>query len=526
MNSPFSRTLPDLIRENAAMRGDGVAAICGERSITFAELSESAARIAARVRASGIRRGDRVALIMSNRIEWLEIAFGAMMAGAVVVPFSTWSTREELKFLIADSGAKLLFALASFGERDYLADLEALNPTAMSTVIVDAGARSCPFVRYEDFCSGSEPLEQLPPGEGPSSSDDALVLYTSGSTSIPKAVRLKQFGIIENGFNIGERQGLHPQDRVFLSAPLFWSYGGANALPATFTHGATLVLLEKFEPGAALDVIETNGCTAIYTLPAMTDAMIQHEHFSLERTKTLRTGLTIGTHREFRTAVAKFGVRELCNIYGATETYGNCCVTWHHWGEDRRAECQGDPLPGHEFRFRDEHTGELVPLGAPGLLEVRGYVMAGYSGKSAKLNSEVFTADGFYKTGDVGRLDENGAFIFISRNTEMIKRSGINVSPAEIEDVLLTSPDVSQCAVVGVPDDKRGQQIVAYAVLTAGGSATPEELAAFLRKILSKYKIPDLIRICDALPLTPTGKLSRKQLKEDAEHFLKKEGRA
>src|SRR5690606_2239244 len=138
----------------------------------------------------------------------------------------------------------------------------------------------------------------------------------------------------------------------------------------------------------------------------------------------------------------KLGVPELCNIYGATETYGNCAVAWHHWPVERRARSQGCPLPGQEFRFRDEETGEEVGPGRPGLVEVRGYITPGYSGVSSELNPDAFTADGFYKTGDVGMLDEEGGFVFVGRSTEMIKRAGINVSPAEIEEVLLQHPGV------------------------------------------------------------------------------------
>ncbi|MYZ46891.1 class I adenylate-forming enzyme family protein [Propylenella binzhouense] len=517
MNPPFSRTYPDLLRENAACRGDAPAAICGDRTVTYAELAARAASVCARLRRLGIRRGARVGMIMSNRIEWLEICFGASMAGAVVVPFSTWSTRKELEFLLPDSRVEVLFSLARFGDRDFLSDLTEIDVGDIDVVIV--GATGGLPDGFGDFASFSEEVashDLLPPGEGPTADDDALVLYTSGSTSAPKAVRLKQHGVVENGFNIGERQGLRPSDRVLLSAPLFWSYGGANALPAAFTHGACLVLLEKFDPAAALDAIERLGCTAIYTLPAMTSAMVRQEGFNLKRTASLRTGLTIGSPQEFMVAVEKLGVPELCNIYGATETYGNCAVTWHYWPVARRAACQGFPLPGQEFRFRDEETGELVAPGQPGLLEVRGYITPGYSGKSAELNAKVFTDDGFYCTGDLGRLDADGAFVFVGRSTEMIKRAGINVSPAEIEEVLLQHDKVARAAVIGVPDMERGEVIVAFVVENPGAGVSPEELVRHLKGQLSKYKIPDRIEICDALPLTPTGKLHRKQLKASA----------
>lgn len=517
MTPPFARTYPDLLRENALLRGASPAAICGTRTATYQELHARARGVCDGLREMGVRRGDRVGMIMSNRIDWLEICFGASMAGAIVIPFSTWSTRKELEFLLQDSRITVLFSLAAFGDRDFVTDLSEIETSGMQLVIVDPPAGSpSGFHDFSSFADRAASDGVLPPGEGPMASDDALVLYTSGSTSAPKGVRLRHHGAVENGYNIGARQGLRETDRVLLSAPLFWSYGGANALPAAFTHGACLVLLEKFEPGAALDAIEKHACTAIYTLPAMTSAMIRHESFDLARTASLRTGVTIGSPQEFLAAVEKLGVPELCNVYGATETYGNCAVTWHHWPVSRRANCQGFPLPGHQFRFRDEVTGEILGPEKPGLLEVRGCVTPGYSGKSAELNVDAFTDDGFYRTGDFGMLDEEGAFVFHVRGTDMIKRAGINVSPAEIEEVLLQHRDVARAAVVGVPDAERGEAIVAFVVGTRDGGASAAELVSHLKAQLSKYKIPDRIEICDSLPLTPTGKLQRKQLKEEA----------
>ncbi len=380
-------------------------------------------------------------------------------------------------------------------------------------------------MKFEDFVEGYGEIA-LPPGEGPSASDDAYVLYTSGSTSRPKGVRLAQYGVVENGYNIGSRQGLREGDRVFVSAPLFWSFGGANALPAAFSHGAAVVMPTKFDAASALAMIEDCACTSIYTLPAMTNSMVRHESFSPERTKSLRTGVTIGSPKDLMTAVEKLGVPEICNVYGATETYGNCAVTWHHWPVEQRAKCQGTPLPGQYMRFRDIETAELVREGETGLVEIAGFVSPGYTGDSAKLNETAFTADGYYRTGDIGRVDENGAFVFVGRDAEMIKRAGINVSPAEIEDVITALSGVSQCAVVGVADEERGERIVAYIILAKDVSVGAEAVFDHCRSLLSKYKLPDRIEITDALPLTATGKLQRKELKRAAAELLAGERKA
>jgi fatty-acyl-CoA synthase len=529
VRAPFSRTLFDLLCEQTERTPSALAVVSRSVEFTYGDVLARVRRIAGALRKHGVARGHRVGAVLGNRIEWLDLAFGCSAVGATFVPLSTWSTRAELEFLVADAGVCLLFAYAKYGDRDFGDDLAALTPEVAhgrpsalfselrEIILVDADA-AAPFARYEDFAA-SKPLADLSPGEAASPTDDALILYTSGSSAHPKAVRLKHFGMIENGFNIGERMGLLRDDRVMLSAPLFWSYGSANAMCATLSHGAALVLEERFEPAGAIALIESFACTAIYTLPGMTKAIATHSSFDASRVATLRTGLTIGVPSEFLYAVKTLGVERLCNIYGATETYGNCCVTSAAWPVEKRAQSQGEPLPGNELRFVDPETGAPVALGQPGLVEVRGYISPGYCGASADQNARTFTADGFYRTGDVGRLDESGAFVFVARNTEMIKRAGINVSPAEVENILLAHPLVAQAAVVGAADADRGEAIVAF-VVPSSPSLKAEDLVAHCRSVASKYKVPDRIILQEALPLTATGKLQRRALKETAQSLL------
>ena len=530
MKAPYSRTLFDLLCEQSERTPRATAVVSRGASVTYAELLVRARAVAASLRALGIKRGDRVGGLLCNRVEWIELAFGAGAAGATFVPLSTWSTRNELEFLLADSQIRLLVSHARFGDRDYAADMAALVPELargdrsarfpeLAAVVLIEPDASASFARYDDLARPGSVGGDAPPGFAASASDDALIVYTSGSSATPKAVGLKHFGVIENGFNIGERMALGPDDRVLLAAPLFWSYGCANALSATFTHGATLVLQERFEPAGAIELIEEFGCTAIYTLPGMTKAITTHPEFAPARVKTLRTGLTIGTPQEFLFAVNALGAAQLCNIYGATETYGNCCVTSCRWPLERRAICQGEPLPGNELRFVDVESGAPLQPGEIGLVEVRGYVTAGYSGASSDQNASAFTPDGFYRTGDVGRLDENGAFVFVGRNTEMIKRAGINVSPAEVEDILLSHAGVGQAAVVGVADPERGELVVAF-IVPANPNVSEAELIAHCRGVASKYKVPDRIVIQPSLPFTVTGKLQRRQLKQMAADIL------
>ena len=531
MKAPLARTYFELCQEQAATYGSAPALIHAGQTISYCALAEKAQQVAAALRANGVRHGNRIGILMPNRPEWVEIAMGAGGAGAVAVPFSTWSTRQELDFLLRDSGVTHLFALARFGDRDYAADLAVLLPDlvdggrsnafpALKKVVIVEPADFIGFTTYSHFIADRPAYTILPPGEMVSAGDDALILYTSGSSAFPKAVRLKQHGCIENGFNIGERQGYGPNDRVLLAPPLFWSYGSANALSAVLTHGACVVLQDKFGSTESLDLIEKHGCTALYTLPGMTASLIADPSFSRDRVKTLRTGLTIGSPQDVHEAATKLGVAEICNVYGATETYGNCCVTWHHWPLEKRMNCQGPPLPGNIIRFVDEVTGEEVPFGQPGLAEVKGFITPGYTNASSDQNPKVFTEDGYYRTGDMARFDEEGHFVFVGRNTEMIKRAGINISPAEVENILLLHPDVESAGVVGVADRARGELVIAFVVARRGTRPTEADLITHCRSVASKYKVPDRIEIRQALPLTPTGKLQRRELKQDATDLL------
>ncbi|MGT2477635.1 class I adenylate-forming enzyme family protein [Paraburkholderia terrae] len=532
MHAPLSRNLFDLLREMAARAPDGVAVIANDEHMSWRDLEMRARRVAAALHSFGVRRGDRVGLLLNNRAEWLEICFGAAALGAVTVPFSTWSKRSELDFLLRDSNVKVMFSLATFGEQDYAGDLASLVPAlydaapapiavasypALERVVLVGGSTLTGAYDYAVWSSAADPLADMPPpGDGACAAHDAFVLYTSGSTSYPKAVRLTHGDVIENGFNIGERQGYTSADRVLLGLPLFWSYGSANAMCATFSHGATLVLQSRFEPGGALDLIEQHACTAIYTLPAATTALVTHPSFRRERTRSLRTGLTIGSAADIETAANVLGASEICNVYGQTETYGNCCVTWHDTPLDERKQCRGPPLPGVRLRIVDPETGEPLARGRPGMIEVSGRVTAGYAGRSAELNGECMTSDGYLRTGDVGLIREDGVLQFVGRNTEMIKRAGINVAPAEVEDILRQHSGVALAGAAGVPDPERGEMIVAFVVPVPGARLTSEELRAHCRAVASSYKAPDLIEICSELPATPTGKVLRKELKARA----------
>jgi fatty-acyl-CoA synthase len=342
--------------------------------------------------------------------------------------------------------------------------------------------------------------------------DVAMVLFTSGSTARPKGVAVTHRHLIENGFEIGERQGLGPDDRLFLASPLFWAFGSSNALMAALTHGTTLVLPTQFEPSGTLDLIEGERCTAIYTLAVMTHALLAEPTFQPSRVASLRRGLTLGPPSEVRLVAEALGVEAICNIYGSTEVYGNCCVTPHDAPLEQRMQSSGPPLPGVELRIVDPETGSPLGPGEVGEIRIRGRVSPGYLDEAGGL-TPIVDGDGYFATGDFGSVGEDGWLLFSGRMSEMIKTAGINVSPAEVEDFLLGHDDVAEAAVTGAPHPVRGEEVVAFVRLRPQAVVTADALREWCRSRMASYKVPARILVVDAFPTTTTGKLARRELK-------------
>jgi len=505
MRPPVSRTIDGLLREQAALRPDADAVVAGDTRLTYRELADLAAAAAGRLRELGVRDGDRVGLLADNRAEWLAACFGAVSLGATLAAFNTWVKPRELDHLLAHSGVRVLVTVDRFGGNDYLAQLRELVPEPWGDIhsprypalrAIEGAARLVSGV----WCSDTKRHSR----------GEALLLYTSGSTARPKAVPLEHGRLVENGFAIGERMGLGPADRVWLGSPLFWSFGSANALMATMTHGATLVLQSPFEPTAAVALMERERCTAAYLLPTMTHALLPHAPRGLG---TVRTGVTIGSPEEVRLAAETLGITGICNVYGSTETYGNCAVTPHDAPLADRLDGQGPPLPGVRLRVVDPVTRAELPAGATGELEVAGSITPGYL-DGTPADDAAFTTDGHYRTGDLGWIDEQGWLHFVARISELIKTNGINVSPAEVEQYLLAHPAVAEVAVVGVPDETAGELVVAFVVTKT--LTTADELRAYCRAGMATFKAPARIELVDELPRTDTGKLSRRDLRARA----------
>ncbi len=517
---PAGRTIPALLDELAARFPDKDALIDARQSYTFRTLRDRVRDLARGLVGLGVQAGDKVAILMGNRAEWVLMNCAITTIGAVMVGINTWSSTRELEYLLAHSDTSVLVTADRFLKSDFLAQLDELRPWSATlpllrhVIVVGDGSRpdTLPFEALAAAGDGVSLDEVRARGVAVRPDDLAYLLYTSGSTARPKGVMLLHRGLVENLWGIGERLGLDEDDRVWLAVSLFWGLGCANALFAAFTHGACVVLQESFDPDEALRIMESRRCTVLYGTPNMIHALLEHPDFARRDLKSLRKGATIGTPEQMRRVMRDL-LPMVCQIYGLTETYGNCAVTDWREPDALRAATAGRALPGNSFRVVDPETGAVLPPGTTGELRVKGYVTPGYY-KDPERTAAAFDADGFFLTGDLCQLDTDGNLTFRGRIKEMLKTGGINVAPAEIEDIMMRHEAVEQAHVVGLPDAVRDEIVAAVVVLKPGHAASEAELLAHCREQLAAYKVPRrliLVATTD-LPLTVTGKVQKNRL--------------
>ena len=535
---PSSRTLGALIDELAAARPDADAIVFRGERLTFAALRDRSDAIARAFLAVGVRKDDRIAILLPNRPEWLIAAFAAAKVGAVSVAISTFSTAREIAWTLEHAQPTVVVTMEGFRGRGYLRAIHAVCPELGRAAPGMLQSERLPELRavvsiderrHDGVYAWADLLERATEVRATalaaaqaavSAVDVCYILYTSGSTATPKGVMLAHGGVIDNGFDIGERQHLTAADRVWLAVPLFWSFGSANALPAILTHGGTLVMQESFEPGEALALLDGERCSVYYGMANMARAILEHPERPRRALAAMRTGLTIGLPEDVAMTMEAVNARQLCNVYGATETYGNCAVTDAHDSLERRLTTQGLPLPGMQIRVVEPGSDRPLPPDEVGELRVRGCVTPGYY-RDAEQTRAAFDADGFFVTGDLGTVGGDGRIRFRGRLKEMIKTGGINVAPLEVEAVLLAHPAVKQAYVVGLSDRGKGEVAAAAVELHEGATATAEALTVFCRERLASYKVPARIifRKAGEFPLTATGKVQKPRLREELERL-------
>ena len=519
---PVGRTVPDLIDELARRFPEREAVVGSGARYTYAQLHREVRHIARALHGLGVRPGDKVAILMGNRPEWIVADLAAASLGAIVVGVNTWATVRELEYILANSDSKILITVPRFLRHDYVAALRELEPRAerlpaLERIISVGDDAPEAWVRYAELSALAERTPEPVIDDAQravSPRDAAYLLYTSGSTARPKGALLQHYALIENMWWIGERQHVTERDRLWLAVSLFWGLGCENALFNMLTHGGCIVLQESFEPSAALRLIEEERCTLFYGTPNMAQALYEHPERPQRDLSSLRGGATIGTPEQIR-RVIDLGAREICNIYGLTETYGNSHVTDAADPLEKRLKSVGRPLPRVDQRIADVDTGAVLPPGSVGEIRVKGYVMLGYY-KDPERTAQSFDEDGYFRTGDLGCTDADGYLYFRGRLKEMVKTGGINVAPVEVEELLMTHPAVNLAFVVGVRDPVVDEVLAAVIVPKPGARLAEDELARFCRKSLAAYKVPRLFRLVSEteLPLTSTGKLHKSRLAE------------
>ena len=521
MRPPRAKTIPDLLDELAERYPEHDALVGSGTRLSYRALRGEVRRLAKGLHALGVRRGDKVGILMGNRPEWLLADFAITLLGGTMVAINTWASRRELAHLLAHSDAKVLITVDRFLKYDYLETLDALDRegdalACVREIVRLGGPPGHPARRFETLRDLAETVDDaaIERAQAAVSPEDvAYLLYTSGTTALPKGVQLQHFALIENMWNIGERLHLRPGDRLWLAVSLFWGLGCENALFAVMTHAGCIVLQEHFDAGEALRLIEAERCTVFYGTPNMVHALERRPERRARDISSLRAGATLGSPEQIKRLI-DLGVSETCNIYGLTETYGNSNVTDVDDPLEKRLNTVGRALPGTELRIADPETLAPLPAGSVGEILVRGYVTVGYY-KDPAQDAQAFR-DGWFRTGDLGLLDEEGFLHFRGRLKEMIKTGGINVSPAEVEAVLAEAAEVELAYVIGLPDPERDQRVAAVIVLRDGATPTAEALAAHCAQHLAAYKVPREYRFVGAgdLPLTTTGKLQKARLGE------------
>jgi len=512
MPMPSSRTLPDLLDELAGRHPDRVLLIDGDRRFTYAEFHAEARRLARSFHALGVRRGDRVAILMGNRAEWLLVDFAVTMLGAALVALNTWWRQRELHHALDLTGASVLVMADRYLKHDYVAELAGMAGLPELRHIVCLGeTRPAGALTYAELCAMGDDVADaaLDAVRATVRPDDmAYLLFTSGSTARSKAVPLLHGGLIGNMHGIGERLHLTEHDRLLMVVSLFWSFGCANALLAMMTHGGSVVLQDSFDTGRSLELIEQERCTVLYAMPNMALAMQTHPDRARRDLSSLRTGITLPQSVKL---MAGLGVPEITSCYGLTEGYGNSMVTDCKAPLERRAQISGTALAGTEVEIVDPATRAPLPIGEAGEIRIRGFVTPGYYRDETTTRAATDDAGWFY-TGDLARLDAEGGLHFVSRIKELVKTGGINVAPAEVEEILQAHPAVRQAVVVGLPDPEREEILAALVVLHDGAQATPADLTRHCRAQGAAFKVPRRIVLVGAaeVPLTDTGKISKR----------------
>jgi fatty-acyl-CoA synthase len=497
---------------------------------TWTELKLAADAFAAGLLALGLRSGDRVGIWAPNCAEWTIAQFATARVGMILVNINPAYRAFELDYTIRKVELKALICAAAFKSSDYIAMVESLGlmspadkggkSSVLEHVIKIGGEHRTGWLDFDAVSalgSDASNTEIAEIGRGLKPNDAINIQFTSGTTGSPKGATLSHANILNNAFFFGRTMGLREGDRLCIPVPLYHCFGMVMSNLACLLHGGTMVYPSAvFDPLAVLETVEAERCTGLHGVPTMFIAELEHPEFDRFDLSSLRTGVMAGSPcpvEVMRKVMTRMHMRNIGIAYGMTETSPVSFQTTLDDPLERRVGSIGRVMPHLEVKIIDPETGETVELGQSGELCTKGYsVMLGYW-READKTAEV-VRDGWMHTGDLAVIDDEGYGSIVGRIKDMIIRGGENIYPREIEEFLQAHPAVEDVQVIGVPDPKYGEEVMACIRLRAGSAVTAKEIVAFCQGKIAHYKIPRFVMFLDAFPMTVSGKVQKYLLRE------------
>jgi HIP---CoA ligase len=511
-------TVPAAVRRAARLWPDEEAVIDGGQRVTWAGLADRMTRAARACAASGVRPGDRVALWAPNSLDWIVAALGVYAAGAVLVPVNTRFKGAEAAHVLRTAGARLLVTVTGFLGADYIG-LLAGDPDLMAAleIVVLSGppGDATPWARFLERAGKADgspgPEERLGPD------DVSDIIFTSGTTGTPKGAVLTHGASTRSYVTWSRNVGLRHGDRYLVVYPFFHCAGLKSAVLACVLTGATIVPCPVFDVATVMDLVVKERISMLPGPPALYQSLLNadlsgYDTSSLRLAVTGAASVPVDLVRRMR---EDLGFASVVTAYGLTETTGTVSTCLHDDPIEVIASTSGRPIPGMEVRVvaRD---GADVPAGEPGEVWVRGYAVMRCYFDAPEATAEAFTPDGWLRTGDIGILDSGGNLRITDRIKDMFIVGGFNAYPAEIENMISRHPDVAQVAVVGAPDERLGEVGFAYVIPRQGSAITAAELIAWCRGEMANFKVPRYVEFVPALPLNPSGKVLKFELRDRA----------
>lgn len=537
------KTVGDLLDETVERFPERDAVVYPELGIrwSWSEFQKQCNRAAKGLMRLGLKKGHHLSIWATNLPEWVVTQFATGKMGAVMITVNTQYRTRELEYLLKQSDTETLILMEGFRGNSYLdmiyeicpelidskpGELRSVRLPRLRNVIFIGKERKPGMFLWEDILEMGEEVsdEELRRRQESLHPDDVINMqYTSGTTGFPKGVMLTHNNIVNNARNVAECMKLTHEDRLCIPVPFFHCFGCVMGTLACANTGATMVPLIAFDPLKVLQAVEQERCTALHGVPTMFIAELNHPDFRKFDLSSLRTGIMAGSNcpiEVMKRVVNDMGAREITIAYGQTESSPVITQTRTDDPIELRVSTVGRVLPNVEAKIVDPLTGEELPPGVQGELCTRGYhVMKGYY-NMPEATAEAIDGEGWLHTGDLAVMDENGYFRITGRLKDMIIRGGENIYPREIEEFLYTHPKILDVQIVGVPDEKYGEQAAAFIRVKEGENLTPEEVRAFCEGKIARYKIPRYVLFVDEYPMTASGKIQKFKLREMAARDL------